>query len=45
VRLSCIDGRVEQPGQAIKLRSLNARRPHGGVLVAQEHVPAVEEIR
>jgi len=45
MRVSCINGRVEKPGQAIKLRSLNARWPHGGVLVAQEHVAAVEEIR
>ena len=45
MRLSGIDGGVEQPWQAIKLGSLNARRPHGGVLVAEEHVAAAEEIR
>ena len=45
MRLSGIDGGVEQPWQAIKFSSLNARRPHGGVLVAEEHMAAAEEVR
>lgn len=36
------DGGIEQPGQAIKLGSLNAGRPDPGVLVTKEDMAFIE---